>query len=52
MPGLERMGMTMNDVFRLYVASYQNKDIWKDVWKLVKPILSTQIIKVFFTFLA
>lgn len=45
MPGLERMDMTMNDVFRLYVASYQNKDIWKDVWKLIKPILSTQIIK-------
>ena len=47
MPGLERMGMTMNDVFRLYVAAYQHKEIWKDVWKLIKPILSTQIIKVF-----
>ncbi len=35
----------MNDVFRLYVAAYQNKDIWKEVWKLIKPILSTQIIK-------
>lgn len=45
MPGLERMDMTMNDVFRLYVAAYQNKDIWKEVWKLIKPILSTQIIK-------
>ena len=35
----------MNEVFRLYVAAYQYKAVWKDVWKLVKPILSVQIIK-------
>ena len=35
----------MNEVFRLYVAAYQHRPVWKEVWKLVKPILSTQIIK-------
>lgn len=43
--GIERISITMNEVFRLYVASYQYKGVWKDVWKLVKPILSVQIIK-------
>lgn len=45
LPAIERMGISMNEVFRLYVASYQHRVVWKEVWKLIKPVLSTQIIK-------
>jgi hypothetical protein len=31
LPIAERMSITMNEVFRLYVASYQYKEIWKEV---------------------
>lgn len=45
LPTVERENMTMNEVFRLYVAAYQHRNIWKEIWKQIKPILSTQIIK-------
>ena len=35
----------MSESFRLYVAAYQHRHVWKEVWKLIKPILSVQIIK-------
>lgn len=44
-PALERAGLTMNDTLRLYIAAYQQKHIWKQVWKSVRPMLSIQIIK-------
>lgn len=44
-PALERAGLTMNETLRLYIAAYQQKNIWKAVWKSVKPLLSIQIIK-------
>lgn len=31
MPALDRITMTANEVFRLYVASYQRRHIWKEV---------------------
>lgn len=45
LPTLERIGITMSESFRLYVAAYQHRHVWKEVWKLIKPILSVQIIK-------
>jgi hypothetical protein len=44
-PNIERVALTMNDIFRLYVASYQPKHLWKSIWKMIRPILSIQIIK-------
>ena len=44
-PVLERSGLTMNETLRLYIASYQQKTIWKNIWKSIKPLLSIQIIK-------
>jgi hypothetical protein len=45
LPAIERLSITMNEVFRLYVAAYQYPHIWKEVWKLCKAIMGVQIIK-------
>jgi hypothetical protein len=36
---------TMTDVLRMYVAAYQLPSMWKQLWKLVDPVMSTQISK-------
>jgi hypothetical protein len=37
--------LTMTDVLKLYVAAYQYAPIWKQLWKNVNPLMSTQISK-------
>lgn len=37
--------LRLNDLLQLYVAAYQAPAIWKNVWKLVFPVLSIQIIR-------
>ena len=37
--------MNLTQVLRLYVCSYQNSKIWKDLWKQHVPLLSPQIIR-------
>ena len=37
--------LRLNDLLHLYVAAYQAPSAWKEVWKLVFPVLSIQIIR-------
>ena len=37
--------MTLTQLLRLYVASYQAAGVWKDVWKAQIGTLSPQIIR-------
>lgn len=37
--------MTITQFLQLYVAVYQNKAIWKDIWRHVIGVISVQIIK-------
>jgi len=37
--------MTLTTVLQLYVAAYQNPEVWKDVWKHCVGVISVQIIK-------
>lgn len=37
--------LTLTQVLHLYIAAYQKKDLWKQCWKGVYPIMSTQISK-------
>jgi hypothetical protein len=41
----QRMCINLTQVLHLYVAAYQKKDIWKDCWKHIYPIMSSQISK-------
>ena len=37
--------LRLNDLLHLYIAAYQPVCVWKNVWKMVFPVLSIQIIK-------
>jgi hypothetical protein len=37
--------LTMTDVLKMYVAAYQNSGMWKQLWKAIHPLMSTQISK-------
>jgi hypothetical protein len=37
--------MRLNDMLHMYVCAYQNPLVWKDVWKLLVPLLSHQVIR-------
>lgn len=41
----QKSKLRLNDLLHLYIASYQNETIWKDIWKNLISIISTQIIK-------
>jgi hypothetical protein len=41
----QRMNINLTQVLHLYIAAYQRKDIWKECWKSVYPIMSSQISK-------
>jgi hypothetical protein len=41
----QRMGINLSQVLHLYIAAYQRKDIWKECWKFIYPIMSSQISK-------
>jgi hypothetical protein len=44
-PVSRTMSMTITQYFHLYVAVYQNKAIWKEVWKHFIDTISVQIIR-------
>ena len=37
--------MTLLKYMQLYLAAYQHKDIWKECWRRIYPLLSYQVIK-------
>lgn len=37
--------LTMTDIFKLYISAYQKPSIWKQLWKNIHPLMSTQISK-------
>jgi hypothetical protein len=37
--------MRLNDMLHLYVCAYQHPAAWKDIWKLIVPLLSHQVIR-------
>lgn len=42
---VQKSKLRLNDILHLYIASYQNDNIWKTVWKNIISIISIQIIK-------
>ena len=44
-PVMQLKEMLLNDLLHMYVCAYQNPLIWKDVWKLIIPLLSHQVIR-------
>jgi hypothetical protein len=41
----QTMCLTMSDILKLYVSAYQKPNVWKQLWKSVHPLMSTQISK-------
>jgi hypothetical protein len=41
----QKRNLTLTQVLKLYVAAYQYKPIWKQVWTSVYPVISPQIIR-------
>ena len=39
----QRKGLTLTQVLHLYIAAYQKREIWKQCWKRIYPVMSTQI---------
>jgi hypothetical protein len=37
--------MHLNDLLHLYVCAYQNPKAWKEIWKMIIPLLSHQVIR-------
>ena len=37
--------MHLNDLLFLYVCAYQNPKVWKEIWKMIIPLLSHQVIR-------
>lgn len=44
-PATQLNSMRLNDLLHLYVCAYQNPYVWKDIWKLLVPLLSHQVIR-------
>lgn len=44
-PVTQLNAMTLNDLLHLYICAYQHPQIWKDVWKQLKPLISHQVVK-------
>jgi hypothetical protein len=44
--------LTMTDILKLYVSAYQYPSLWKQLWKAVDPLMSTQISKAVESFVA
>jgi hypothetical protein len=44
-PVLHLNSMRLNDLLRLYVCAYQHPLVWKDLWKMLVPLLSHQVIR-------
>jgi hypothetical protein len=41
----QKAKLRLNDLLHLYIAAYQAECTWKQVWKSLFPVLSTQIIR-------
>ena len=37
--------MHLNDLLHLYVCAYQHPKVWKEIWKMIIPLLSHQVIR-------
>lgn len=48
----QKRSLTLTQVLKLYVAAYQFKPIWKQLWTMVFPVISPQIIRDVETFVA
>lgn len=48
----QKRDLSLTQVLKLYVAAYQNKSIWKQLWTSVYPVISPQIIRDVETFVA
>ncbi len=44
-PATQLNTMKLNDLLHMYVCAYQNPYVWKDIWKLLVPLLSHQVIR-------
>jgi hypothetical protein len=44
-PVTQLNAVRLNDMLHLYVCAYQNPAVWKDIWKLLIPLLSHQVIR-------
>ena len=44
-PVTQLNSMRLNDLLHLYVCAYQNPRVWKEIWKLLIPLLSHQVIR-------
>ena len=44
-PAMQLNNIKQNDLLHLYVCAYQNPLVWKDIWKLLIPLLSHQVIR-------
>ena len=40
-----KVRLRLNDLLHLFISAYQNQSVWKNLWKLVFPVLSIQIIR-------
>ena len=48
----QKKNLSLTQVLKLYVAAYQSKAIWKQVWTRVFPVISPQIIRDVETFVS
>ncbi len=48
----QKRNLSLTQVLKLYVAAYQAKPIWKQLWTSVYPVISPQIIRDVETFVA
>ena len=48
----QKRDLSLTQVLKLYVAAYQAKSIWKQLWTSVYPVISPQIIRDVETFVA
>jgi hypothetical protein len=44
-PVTQLNSMRLNDMLHLYVCAYQHPSVWKEIWKLLIPLLSHQVIR-------
>jgi len=44
-PVVQLNSMRLNDLLHLYVCAYQSPRVWKEIWKLLIPLLSHQVIR-------
>ena len=48
----QKRNLSLTEVLKLYVAAYQVKTIWKQLWTTIYPVLSPQIVRDVETFVS